>query len=66
MQVYGPPGEDFGQTGLLVRRLVFWLGQDVDIAEFVNSRQTCQRSKMEHGASAASSIPFCCRRGAAV
>ena len=26
-----------------------WMGQDVDVAEYVRSSQTCQRTKAEHG-----------------
>ena len=33
----------------MVRRLAFWVGQDVDVAEFVRSCQTRQRTKAEHG-----------------
>jgi len=32
-----------------VRRLAFWVGQDLDVAEYVRSCQTCQRVKAEHG-----------------
>ena len=32
-----------------MRRLTFWVGQDVDVAEYVRSCQTCQRTKAEHG-----------------
>ena len=47
----GPLGGHFGRakTGSLVRRLAFWVGQDVDVAEYVRSCQTCQRTKAEHG-----------------
>ena len=47
----GPLGGHFGRakTGSLVRRLAFWVGQDVDVAEYVRSCQTCQRVKAEHG-----------------
>ena len=49
----GPLGGHFGRakTGSLVRRLAFWVGQDVDVAEYVRSCQTCQRTKVEpeHG-----------------
>ncbi len=31
-----------------MRRLAFWVGQDVDVAEYVRSCQTCQRTKAEH------------------
>lgn len=46
----GPLGGHFGRTktGSLVRRLAFWVCQDVDVAEYVRSCQTCQRSKAEH------------------
>ena len=46
-----PLGGHFGRakTGSLVRRLAFWVGQDVDVAEYVRSCQTCQRTKAEHG-----------------
>ena len=37
------------ETGSLVRRLAFWVCQDVDVAECVRSCQTCQRSQAEHG-----------------
>ena len=66
----GPLGRHFGRakTGSLVRRLAFWVGQDVDVAEYVRSCQTCKRTKAEHGAVTAahvgSSIPCRCRRGA--
>ena len=33
----------------LVRRLAFWVGQDRDVAEYVRTYQTCQRTKAEHG-----------------
>ena len=44
-------GGHFGRAemGSLVRRLAFWVGQDVDVAEYVRSCQTCQRTKAEHG-----------------
>ncbi len=47
----GPIGGHFGRakTGSLVRRLAFWVGQDVDFAEYVRTCQTCQRTKAEHG-----------------
>ena len=47
----GPLGGHFGRakTGSLVRRLAFWVGQDVDVAEYVRTCQTCQRTKAEHG-----------------
>ena len=47
----GPLGGHFGRakTGSLVRRLAFWVGQDVDVAEYVRSCQTCQRTKAGHG-----------------
>ena len=47
----GPLGGHFGRakTGSLVRRLAFWAGLDVDVAEYVRSCQTCQRTKAEHG-----------------
>ena len=62
----GPLGGRFGRakTGSLVRRLAFWVCQDFDVAEYVRSRQTCQRAKAEHGGPR-SSIPCRCRRGAA-
>jgi hypothetical protein len=46
----GPLGGHFGRakTGSLVRRLAFWVGQDVEVAEYVRSCQTCQRTKAEH------------------
>ena len=47
----GPLGGHFGRakTGSLVRRLVFWVGQDSDLAEYVCTCQTCQQTKAEHG-----------------
>jgi hypothetical protein len=47
----GPLGGHFGRakTGSLVRRLAFWVGQDRDVAEYVRTCQTCQRTKAEHG-----------------
>ena len=47
----GPLGGHFGRakTGSLVRRLTFWVGQELDVAEYVRSCQTCQRTKAEHG-----------------
>ena len=47
----GPLGGHFGRTktGSLVRRLAFWVGQDVDVAEYVRTCQTCQRTKAAHG-----------------
>ena len=47
----GPLGGHFGRakTGSLVRRLAFWVGQDLDVAEYVRTCQTCQRTKAEHG-----------------
>ncbi len=56
----GPLGGHFGRakTGSLVRRLAFWVGQDVDVAEYVRPR----RSTAAH---VASSIPCPCRRGGA-
>ena len=46
----GPLGGHFGRakTGSLVRRLAFWVGHDFDVAEYVRSCQTCQRTKAEH------------------
>ena len=46
-----PLGGHFGRakTGSLVRRLAFWVGQDLDVAEYVRSCQTCQRMKADHG-----------------
>ncbi len=32
-----------------MRRLAFWVGQDVNMAEYVRTCQTCQRTKAEHG-----------------
>ncbi len=37
------------KTGSLVWRLAFWVGQDVSVAEYVRTCQTCQRTKAEHG-----------------
>ncbi len=31
-----------------MRPLAFWVGQDVDVAEYVRSCQTCQRTTAEH------------------
>ena len=47
----GPLSGHFGRskTSSLVRRLAFWVGQDLDVAEYVRSCQTCQRTKAEHG-----------------
>ncbi len=47
----GPLGGHFerAKTGSLVRRLAFWVGQDVTVAEYVLTCQTCQRTKAEHG-----------------
>ncbi len=47
----GPLGGHVGRAkwGLLVRRLAFWVGQDVDVAEYVRTCQTRQRTKAEHG-----------------
>ncbi len=47
----GPLGGHFcrAKTGSLVLRLAFWVGQDVDVAEYVRTCQTCQRTKAEHG-----------------
>ena len=46
----GPLGGHFGRakTVSLVRRLAFWVGQDVDVAEYVRTCQTCQRTKADH------------------
>ena len=63
----GPLGGHFGRakTGSLVRRLAFRVGQDV--AEYVRSCQTCQRTKAEHGGPRGLPHPFPLpsRRGAA-
>ena len=51
----GPLGGRFGRTtgktGSLVRRLASWVGQDVDVAEYVRTCQTrtCKRTKAAHG-----------------
>jgi hypothetical protein len=50
----GPLGGHFGRakTGSLVRRLAFWVGKSGrrrNVAEYVRSCQTCQRTKAEHG-----------------
>ena len=47
----GPLGGHFGRakTGSLVCLLAFWVGQDVDVAEYARSCQTCQRTKADHG-----------------
>ena len=55
-------------TGSLVRRLAFWVGQDVDVAEYVRSCQTCQRTKAKHSGPRGLIHPVTpcrCRRGAA-
>jgi hypothetical protein len=48
----GPLGGHFcrAKTGLLVRSLAFWVGQDRDVAEYVCTCQTCQQTnlKAEH------------------
>jgi hypothetical protein len=51
----GQLGGHFGRAkmGSLVRRLTFWVGQDVTVAEYVHTCQTCQQTKAEH----------CCPRG---
>ncbi len=63
----GPLGGHFGRakTGSLVRRLAFWVGQDLDIAEYVRSCQTCHRMKAEHGGPRGllHPIPLTSRRG---
>ena len=48
----GPLGGHFGRakTGLLVRRLAFWVGQDRGVAEYVHSRQSCHRTKAARAA----------------
>ena len=46
-----------------MRRLAFWVGQDVDVAEYVRSCQTCQRTKAEHYGPRGLQHPLC-RRGA--
>ena len=63
----GPLEEDFGRakTGSLAQRLAFWVGQDVDVAEYVRSCQTCQRTKAEHGGPRSLLHPLCCLRGEA-
>ena len=33
----------------MVRRLAFWVGQDLNVAEYVRSCETCQRTKADHG-----------------
>ncbi len=47
----GPLGGHFGRakTGLLVRRLAFWVGQDRDVIEYVRTFQTCQRMNLKAG-----------------
>lgn len=47
---HGPLGGHFWRikAGSLVRRLAFWVCQDVHVAEYVRSCQTCQRAKAEH------------------
>ena len=37
------------KTGYLVLPLAFWVSQDVGVAEYVRSCQTCQRTKAERG-----------------
>ena len=63
----GPLGGHFGRakTGSLVRRLAFWVGQDVDVAEYVRLCQTCQRTKAEHGGPRGLLHPCRCHRGGA-
>ena len=48
---HGPLGGHFWRTkmGSLLRRLAFWLGQDVDVAENLRSCHTRHRTKAEHG-----------------
>ncbi len=50
-QLEGHFGPVFGRskTGSLVRRLAFWVDQDVEVAEYVHSCQTCQRTKAKIG-----------------
>ncbi len=47
----GPLGGHLGRakTGSLVWHLAFWVRQNVDVAGYVRSCQTCQRTKEEHG-----------------
>jgi hypothetical protein len=47
----GPLGGHFdrAKTGSLVRRLAFWVSQDGDVAEYVPSCQTCQRTNSVEG-----------------
>jgi hypothetical protein len=47
----GQLGGHFGRakTGSMVQRLAFWVWQDVEVAEYVCTCQTCQRTKTEHG-----------------
>ena len=47
----GPLGGHFGETktGSLVQRLALWVGQDVDVAEYIRTCQTCQHTKAAHG-----------------
>ena len=46
----GPPGGHFGRTktGSLLRRHAFWVGQGIDVAEYVRTCQTCQHTKAAH------------------
>jgi hypothetical protein len=46
----GQLGGHFGRakTGSLVHSLAFWVGQDIAVAEYVCTCQTCQRTKVEH------------------
>jgi hypothetical protein len=53
------------KPGSLVRRLSFWVGQDVDVAEYVCTCQTCQRTKAEHGGPRGLLHPLRFPRGAA-
>ena len=47
----GSLGGHFGRakTGSLVRRLAFWVDPDVNVADYVRSCQTFQRTKAKHG-----------------
>jgi hypothetical protein len=45
----GAGGALRAKTGSLVRCLAFWVGQEVEVAEYVRTCQTCQRTKEEHG-----------------
>jgi hypothetical protein len=63
----GPLGGhfDWPKTESLVRRLAFWVGQDVNVAEYVRTCQTCQQMKAEHGGPRSLLHPLPLRHGGA-